>query len=62
MTIRMAPTTAGFGSSADHAINEKFQFQLTATLPASPNRAYDYYDKYSVTFCDTLSAGITFDR
>ena len=52
----------GWGSSADHAINEKFQFKLTATLPASPDRAYDYYDEYMVTFCDTLSAGITFDR
>ena len=53
---------AGFGSSADHAINEEFRFKLTATLPANPDRAYDYYDEYMVTFCDTLSAGITFDR
>lgn len=53
---------AGFGSSADHAINEEFQFKLTATLPANPDCAYDYYDEYMVTFCDTLSAGITFDR
>lgn len=55
-------STGGFGSSADHAINEKFQFQLTATLPDSTNRAYDYYDKYSVIFHDTLSAGITYDK
>lgn len=54
-------STGGFGSSADHAINEKFQFQLTATLPDSTNRAYDYYDKYSVIFHDTLSEGITYD-
>ena len=55
---------AGFGSSADHAINEPFQFKLTATLPASKDngRAYDYYDKYTVTFHDTLSEGITFDH
>ena len=55
---------AGFGSSADHAINEEFQFKLTATLPASydNDRAYDYYDKYTVIFNDTLSEGITFDR
>ena len=55
---------AGFVSSADHAINEEFQFKLTATLPASyeNDRAYDYYEKYTVTFHDTLSAGITFDR
>ena len=52
----------GWHTSADHAINEKFQFKLTATLPASDARVYDYYDEYMVTFCDTLSAGITFDR
>ena len=55
-------STGGFGSSADHAISEKFQFQLTATLPDSTNRAYDYYDKYSVIFHDTLSEGITYDK
>ena len=54
-------STGGFGSSADHAINEKFQFQLTATLPDSTTRVYDYYDKYSVIFHDTLSEGITYD-
>ena len=55
---------AGFGSSADHAINEEFQFKLIATLPASRDngRAYDYYDKYTVLFNDTLSKGITYDR
>ena len=55
-------SAGGWGSSADHAINEKFQFQLTATLPDSTNRAYDYYDKYSVIFHDTLSDGITYDK
>ena len=56
--------TEGFDSSADHAINEKFKFQLIAKLPASKDngRAYDYYDKYTVCFNDTLSAGITFDN
>ena len=54
-------STGGFGSSADHAINEKFQFKLTATLPASPDRAYDYYKEYAVLFNDTLSNGITYD-
>lgn len=54
----------GWGSSADHAINEEFQFQLIATLPASENngRAYDYYNEYAVRFNDTLSKGITYDR
>ena len=56
-------STGGFGFSADHAINEKFQFQLIAKLPAGRDegRAYDYYDKYSVIFHDTLSEGITYD-
>lgn len=57
-------STGGWGSSADHAINEPFQFRLIAKLPASENngRAYDYYDKYSVIFHDTLSDGITYDK
>ena len=56
-------STGGWGSSADHAINEPFQFRLIAKLPASENngRAYDYYDKYTVCFKDTLSEGITYD-
>lgn len=54
----------GWGSSADHAINEEFQFQLIAKLPESENngRAYDYYNEYAVRFNDTLSNGITYDR
>lgn len=55
-------STGDFGSSADHAINEKFQFKLTATLPASTDHAYDYYDTYAVLFNDTLSEGITYDK
>ena len=55
-------SAGGWGSSADHAINEKFKFQLIAKLPASDDRAYDYYDKYTVCFNDTLSDGITFDK
>ena len=57
-------STGGWGSSADHAINEPFQFRLIAKLPASENngRAYDYYDEYAVLFNDTLSKGITYDR
>ena len=55
-------STGVFGSSADHAINEKFQFKLTATLPASTDHAYDYYDTYAVCFKDTLSEGITYDK
>lgn len=57
-------SAGGWGSSADHAINEEFQFRLIATLPESENngRAYDYYNKYTVRFNDTLSNGITYDR
>lgn len=57
-------STGGWGSSADHAINEEFKFQLIAKLPESENngRAYDYYNKYTVRFNDTLSNGITYDR
>jgi fimbrial isopeptide formation D2 family protein/LPXTG-motif cell wall-anchored protein len=57
-------STGGWGSSADHAINEPFQFRLIAKLPASENngRAYDYYKEYAVCFNDTLSDGITFDK
>lgn len=56
-------STGGWGSSADHAINEPFQFRLIAKLPASENngRAYDYYKEYAVCFNDTLSEGITYD-
>lgn len=57
-------STGGWGSSADHAINEPFQFRLIAKLPASENngRAYDYYKEYAVLFNDTLSEGITYDK
>ncbi|WP_455765677.1 isopeptide-forming domain-containing fimbrial protein [Gemmiger formicilis] len=62
--ISSAGNNDGWGSSADHAINEKFQFRLIAKLPASKDNgcAYDYYNKYTVCFNDTLSDGITFDK
>lgn len=31
-------------------------------MPASDDRAYDYYKEYAVLFNDTLSEGITFDK
>ena len=49
----------GWGESADHAINESFQFKLIATLPASDE--FDAYKTYKVVFNDTMSAGITFE-
>lgn len=51
---------AGWGETADHAINETFQFKLIATLPADTNFAA--YETYKVQFNDTMSAGITFEK
>lgn len=50
----------GWGNSADHAINETFQFKLTASLPADSERAE--YSTYAVTFHDTMSNGVTFEK
>lgn len=49
----------GWGETADHAINESFQFKLTATLEADAN--YGAYKTYKIQFNDTLSAGVTYD-
>ncbi len=49
----------GWGATADHAINESFQFKLTATLAADTD--YDAYEKYKVIFNDTMSKGVTFE-
>lgn len=49
----------GWGESADHAINESFQFKLIANLPANTNFAA--YEKYKVVFTDTMSDGVTFE-
>ena len=50
---------ANWGETADHAMNESFQFKLIATIPANDNLAD--YDSYKVVFTDTMSAGITFE-
>ena len=49
----------GWGESADHAINESFQFKLIAKLPADTD--FNAYDTYKVEFTDTMSAGVTFE-
>ncbi len=49
----------GWGESADHAINEQFQFKLVATIPN--NADLKYYDTYQLVFNDTMSDGVTFD-
>lgn len=51
--------TSGWGETADHAINETFQFKLTATIPADTD--LDDYSTYKVVFNDTLSTGVTFE-
>ena len=52
-------TNAKFGKSADHAINESFQFKLTAEIPANDN--FGAYKQYKVVFHDSMSKGITFE-
>lgn len=50
--------TSDWQDSADHDINDKVPFQLTATLPAN----YDSYNSYYLNFSDELSAGLTFNN
>lgn len=54
-----AKHTNGWGETADHFINESFQFKLIATLSADED--YAEYEKYQVIFTDTMSAGVTFE-
>ena len=54
-----AGATDGWGESADHAINESFQFKLIANLPKDTN--FDDYETYEVVFTDTMSKGVTFE-
>ncbi len=49
----------GWGESADHAINEQFQFKLTATVPK--NDDLKAYKSYQLQFEDSMSTGVTFD-
>ena len=48
------------GETADYAINQTFRFTLTASLPADTDFAA--YEKYKLTFTDTMSSGITFEK
>ena len=52
--------TDGWGETADHAINEVFQFKLIATLPADSD--YAAYETYKVQFNDTMSEGVAFNE
>ena len=49
--------TTDWQDSADYDIGDEVPFQLTATLP--DNLAF--YNKYTISFHDTLSAGLTLD-
>lgn len=50
----------GWNTTADHGINEKFNFKLTASLPADVD--FDAYETYKVKFTDTMSKGVVFDE
>lgn len=54
-----AGATKGWGESADHAINEPFQFKLIATIPGDSDLAA--YETFKLVFNDTMSDGVTFD-
>lgn len=49
----------GWGETADHDINESFQFKLTATIPNKTDM--NAYEHYYVNFVDTWSEGVTFE-
>lgn len=55
-----AGASDGWGETADHAINESFQFKLIATIPDDANM--NAYEHYYVNFVDTWSAGVTFEK
>lgn len=48
-----------WGESADHDINETFQFKLTATIPKDDDLAA--YTSYFLELTDTMSDGVTFE-
>lgn len=50
----------GWKETADHAINESFQFRLTATITADDDLAD--YNSYKVVFNDTYSEGVTYEN
>lgn len=50
----------GWGESADHSINEQFQFKLIATIPDDEH--LKEYTSYDITFNDSMSNGVTFEN
>lgn len=51
--------TDGFYETADHEINESFEFKLKATIPADADLAA--YESYKVVFKDTMSKGVKYE-
>lgn len=51
----------GWAETADHAINETFQFALIGTIPENTHLK-DYTEEYIVKFTDTMSQGVTFEN
>jgi fimbrial isopeptide formation D2 family protein/LPXTG-motif cell wall-anchored protein len=50
----------GYGESADHAINESFNFKLIASIPADAD--LKEYSTYAIKFNDTMSSGVTYEK
>lgn len=49
-----------WGETADHAINETYQYKLTANLTADAD--YKDYNTYRLKFNDKLNAGVSYER
>ncbi len=49
----------GWGETADHEINEVFQFRLTANIPDTDE--IGKYESYYLRFTDTMSKEVTYD-
>lgn len=52
-------TDENWGETADHELNETFQFKLIATLTG--DKDYADYETYKLIFHDSMSAGVTFE-
>ncbi len=50
----------GWGESADHEINETFQFRLIATLPN--DKDIDSYKAYRLAFEDSMNEAVTYEK
>lgn len=53
-------STDGWGETADHAINESYQYKLIAKLPNEKD--LDAYTSYKLVFHDTMASGVSFEN